>query len=496
MAAITFSVLASVCAILGIHRAKPCLWLTWSHVETIQRLMVVVAVFWCRFRVRTTTPIDTYHTVDIIQQRGGHEKKRVVPHGTSAARIVRLTAEAPKIDLKPVRCNCATVRYMSDVDKCGPDDEGGETSDADGEKSRLAVFISEPKNETVAVLPKALHEQVRIDFENCEQLFTDRLRSPSAISKTLILAIRTWRKAMLPSRKARYVYDRHWGWKFIVRLLGIVLAAAVIGCVAWAATSSRGVEDRDRYGFYGGLICLSLSILWNTFNVVVLVSRSRPVAPDANVGCDLLLWLLLLGTGILYALSARDNLPHDGEKGYFVGHLWQGIVKVAGSLFAFVVVIIHFALFASACRYVHGQRRRARLSNPTATMAPDSPPPSLQQQGFFAASDPPVLERPQSTYPLTNLRQPPEVPPIRVPRPTSSWIVPEPKANSVVYHLITSGHEVENHQSRGHQAEADRVSPVSPIVSPQSPHNPDFIVHPRLSGGEDRFRENDRGSRV
>lgn len=57
---------------------------------------------------------------------------------------------------------------------------------------------------------------------------------------------------MAPSRKALYEDDRTWFWKFILRMLTIVLASVGIGCVAWAfATSSGGFEDPFYYGFYG-----------------------------------------------------------------------------------------------------------------------------------------------------------------------------------------------------------------------------------------------------
>lgn len=167
--------------------------------------------------------------------------------------------------------------------------------------------------------------------------------------------------------------------------------------------------------------------------------------------------------------------------------------------------MIHFALFASACRYTH-QRRRARMTSQTA-MARDTvasgmtrngqmisaqppftdtnrqqlplkqPSPAsasqspTQQQNSFAASDPQAQILEQPTYPLTNLRQPPEAPSsIRVPQPTSSWILHESNANNVVYHP-TLRHDVENHQSRaGQQATVtDSPSPVSPIMPPQSP---------------------------
>lgn len=71
----------------------------------------------------------------------------------------------------------------------------------------------------------------------------------------------------------------------------------------------------------------------------MLVSQ-WPIAVGVNVGCDLLLWLLLLGTGVLIVLSARDNINSDYGNGRNIRHLYQGVVEVVGSLFIFVVMSV------------------------------------------------------------------------------------------------------------------------------------------------------------
>lgn len=350
---------------------------------------------------------------------------------------------------------------------------------------------------------------------------------------------------MAPSRKALYEDDRTWLWKFILRMLTIVLAAVGIACVAWAFVTSFGrFEDRYYYGFYGtalvpwGLISLGLSILWNIANMAVLLSRNRPIIPGANVGCDLVLWLLLLGTGVLLVLSAQDNIkPYyvydcDYDYGYygytdrclqydFPSNHRQGIVEAVGSGFTFAVMLCHFALFVSACRYTH-ERRRARMTTQTsATIARDmmieltriaksapAPPPlsgtdyqhltpqhplpapafqvsTAQQQQPFAASAPRIQvpqQQQQSAYPLTNLQQPPRaLSPVHVQQPSSSWILPESMPNSVIYHLTTPGHDIENRHAS--------AEPVSPIISPQTPGDRGHSVIHTLDSDENHSRE-------
>lgn len=88
----------------------------------------------------------------------------------------------------------------------------------------------------------------------------------------------------------------------------------------------------------------------------MLLSRNRPIAPGANVGCDLLLWLSLLGTGILLVISAQDNIGSKYLSGYVDGYIYghpyiyraydrpsnhvQGVVEAVGSGFTFVVMSV------------------------------------------------------------------------------------------------------------------------------------------------------------
>lgn len=106
------------------------------------------------------------------------------------------------------------------------------------------------------------------------------------------------------------------------------------------------------------------------------------------------------------------------------------------------------------------------------------PVPQMQQQNSFAAVDPQVpvsqQQQQQSTFPHTNIKQPPRaLSPIQDQQPNGSWILSESKPDSVVYHIATLGHDVENHQPSVEQQATmtSPPSPVSPIMSPQSPDN-------------------------
>lgn len=87
----------------------------------------------------------------------------------------------------------------------------------------------------------------------------------------------------------------------------------------------------------------------------MLLSLNRPIAPGANVGCDLLLWLSLLVTGISLGLSAQDNIgSYDTyDDGYDYGYHYhypyryhlpsnhpQRVVEAVGSGFTFVVMSV------------------------------------------------------------------------------------------------------------------------------------------------------------
>ncbi|KAL9117056.1 MAG: hypothetical protein Q9187_006411 [Circinaria calcarea] len=166
---------------------------------------------------------------------------------------------------------------------------------------------------------------------------------------------------------------------------------------------------------------LGVSILWNGANIIVRLSRPRPMHPGANVGMDLVLWLALIVTGLLATVAAVRNLnsisnesnnqsskpvknPDGtysyiyGEYGYFqngtygfvpdgtpgarcpdfsscaaravatssIHHL--GMVEAVGSGFTFLAVLLHFTLFVWACVDVH-RGNNGRVEGRAAAMA-------------------------------------------------------------------------------------------------------------------------------
>ncbi|KAI9706113.1 MAG: hypothetical protein M1836_005519 [Candelina mexicana] len=127
---------------------------------------------------------------------------------------------------------------------------------------------------------------------------------------------------------------------------------------------------------------LGSSIIWNILNFIVLLARNKPIHPGANVGCDLILWIAFVVTGVIAAFGVDEDLRFEGSFRYYysysdypgarsgetcpgfdscddaLGVLKQrGEVEAAGVAFAFVVMILHFALFVAACIDVHALNR-------------------------------------------------------------------------------------------------------------------------------------------
>lgn len=155
-------------------------------------------------------------------------------------------------------------------------------------------------------------------------------------------------------------------------------------------------------------LTLGLSILWNVANILVLLLRNRPIHPGANVACDLLLWLGLIVTGIFATAAASqdfwwspdssyDNNDDDDDPSYYISangtvggynynynynttftppcadclaqqHSYisalnhKGVVIAVGAALGFVVLLMHFALFVSACRFTNARRVNAKAA--------------------------------------------------------------------------------------------------------------------------------------
>ena len=223
-----------------------------------------------------------------------------------------------------------------------------------------------------------------------------------------------------PSRQEIYSQDPKFLWKYILRSLAIVLAIISIGLIGWSITHQVFVDDiydTYDYGYYywsyndiwvlpWEFITLGLSIIWNITNILVLLIRNSPIHPGANVACDLLLWLGFIATGTLatadaeryfwfypgdYDMFTEDTLTQtyangstysilpDGALGNptststlceaFTSCAAQqsyinrkGIITLVGAVISFIVLLMHFALFISACRYTNARRVNAKAA--------------------------------------------------------------------------------------------------------------------------------------
>ena len=203
-----------------------------------------------------------------------------------------------------------------------------------------------------------------------------------------------------PSRTALYANDPTFLWKIILRAFSILIALIGIAAIGWAYSTfirtpdSNGNSPLDDYyddvdessedflALPWSFITLGLSVLWNVTNIAVLLLRNKPILPGANVACDLLLWPLLIATGVIASFDASNYQNfYDYGSDIKVNDAMQhkGIVIAVGVAMSFLVSYIsqkpsplatelanplchslfHFALFISACRYEHARRRGA-----------------------------------------------------------------------------------------------------------------------------------------
>ncbi|KAM0797285.1 hypothetical protein BDR22DRAFT_975417 [Usnea florida] len=232
----------------------------------------------------------------------------------------------------------------------------------------------------------------------------------------------------LRTRQQIHANDPTFLWKYILRALAIVLALTSTGLIGWSLAHPTlfPTPTFDSYLFnawpyYGDdyympweFITLGLSILWNVANIVVVLYRQRPVHPGANVACDLLLWLGFIVTGTLATQGAEIFLWYYPSGDEFdtddnVSNA-KGIIMAVGAALSFVVMVMHFALFISACRYTSARR----LNDSATLIAERMKNEKLSRDGVAAAGrerNPnagfvPVSERVEQQTPL-NYGMPP-----------------------------------------------------------------------------------------
>ncbi|KAI9756774.1 MAG: hypothetical protein M1835_000707 [Candelina submexicana] len=173
--------------------------------------------------------------------------------------------------------------------------------------------------------------------------------------------------------------DKRWIWKLCFRAAATVFSIVGIGCTAWAVSENAHLADTTQQAFW---LVLGFSIIWNIINFIVLLARNKPIHPGANVGCDLILWIAYVVTGVIAAFGVDQDVRFEGNFRYYycysdypgarsgetcpgfnscddaLGVLKQrGEVEAAGVAFAFAAMILHFALFVAACIDVHALKR-------------------------------------------------------------------------------------------------------------------------------------------
>ncbi|MCJ1313542.1 hypothetical protein MMC25_007221 [Agyrium rufum] len=233
----------------------------------------------------------------------------------------------------------------------------------------------------------------------------------------------------------------------------MILDIVAIACIAYGYVKLTGPppdSSGDEYGSDGSsdydigdpfflfwdFITLGLSFIWCLANVVTRLVRRRPVHPGANVGCDLILWMALIVTGIaaivpvLDALSwSNNNVGNGGEDtryillangtevlqygqyGYFPNGTYGfipesnpgsscpgfascdvqnaylaathhiGTVLAVGVALTYVAVLLHFTLFVWACVDTH--RRNADKVDRRATVIAQTMIAEMAERGII-----------------------------------------------------------------------------------------------------------------
>ncbi|MCJ1484479.1 hypothetical protein MMC06_004650 [Schaereria dolodes] len=206
------------------------------------------------------------------------------------------------------------------------------------------------------------------------------------------------------SRAKAYDAERYWPAKFVGRIIALLMGFVAIGTISWS------ISYGDVLHFWAipwNLISLGLSEIWNITNIAVLFVRSKPIRPGSKIGCDLVLCIILMITGVLVNFAAIGNLhwiaefdpsldePHYGRfpNGTYgiilpddtlanilpcypyvtcqlatdvtkdIHHL--GAVELVGCVATYLVTLVHFILFVWACVDTHRRRTHKINNRPT-----------------------------------------------------------------------------------------------------------------------------------
>lgn len=190
--------------------------------------------------------------------------------------------------------------------------------------------------------------------------------------------------------------ERLWIAKFILRITTLVVGLIAIGCTAWAFDGPiSSYLEENRWLLPWQFISLGISVIWNIANIIVRLSRPRPMHPGANVGVDLVLWLSLISTGLLALFAGLANLSRSEVLSYYSyqssrrGRLQRalhhlGVVEVVGCAFTFLAVLLHFTLFVWAC--VDVNRRNKEIVDRRAAVIAQTMVTEMAQQGVLSSN--------------------------------------------------------------------------------------------------------------
>ena len=113
------------------------------------------------------------------------------------------------------------------------------------------------------------------------------------------------------SRAKVHEAERLWIAKFILRLLTIIIVIIAFGLAGynWNNEGQLYINFRESWAIWIA-IPLACSLIWNVANIIVRLSRPRPMHPGANVGVDLVIWAAFLATLVFFWADSIYGLTY------------------------------------------------------------------------------------------------------------------------------------------------------------------------------------------
>ncbi|KAF2197143.1 hypothetical protein GQ43DRAFT_335696, partial [Delitschia confertaspora ATCC 74209] len=119
-----------------------------------------------------------------------------------------------------------------------------------------------------------------------------------------------------------------------LRIFLVIIAIIGLSCIGWIVSTRGPTNDfyeLEGWGTYWCLLTFSVSILWSTIYILVLLLRpNKPVHPGVAVGIDLILWLAYIPTAMFVLIGAL-NMIEFGSGGIITDYWSLGKFEQASN---------------------------------------------------------------------------------------------------------------------------------------------------------------------